>query len=78
MPPHNLTYTCTQRALVWVGLFNAGSALSRMPRCNALFRHLAAAMGTVAWAGAEWVMRQTQHPACRSRRGTGLLRPLGQ
>ena len=61
MPPHNLTYTCIGAALLWVGWFgfNAGSALaSNAQAANAFVTtHLAAAMGTVAWAGAEWVMR---------------------
>src|SRR4029077_990080 len=61
MPPHNLTYTCIGAALLWVGWFgfNAGSALaSNALAVNAFVeRHLAAAAGTVAWAGAEWVLR---------------------
>lgn len=61
MPPHNLTYTCIGAALLWVGWFgfNAGSALaSNAQAANAFVTtHLAAAAGTVAWAGAEWVMR---------------------
>ena len=61
MPPHNLTYTCIGAALLWVGWFgfNAGSALeSNALAANAFVTtHLAAAAGTVAWAGAEWVMR---------------------
>jgi Amt family ammonium transporter len=61
MPPHNLTYTCIGAALLWVGWFgfNAGSALeSNALAANAfVVTHLAAATGTVAWAGAEWIMR---------------------
>ncbi|MEX2287211.1 MAG: ammonium transporter [Planctomycetaceae bacterium] len=61
MPPHNLTYTCIGAALLWVGWFgfNAGSALtSGAAAANAfLATHLAAAMGTVAWAGLEWLTR---------------------
>ncbi len=61
MPPHNLTYTCIGAALLWVGWFgfNAGSALeSNALAANAFVTtHLAAAAGTVAWAGAEWVLR---------------------
>lgn len=61
MPPHNLTYTCIGAALLWVGWFgfNAGSALgSNAQAVNAFVAtHLAAAAGTVAWAGAEWVQR---------------------
>lgn len=61
MPPHNLTYTCVGAALLWVGWFgfNAGSALeSNALAANAFVAtHLAAAAGTVAWAGAEWLLR---------------------
>jgi Amt family ammonium transporter len=61
MPPHNLTYTCIGAALLWVGWFgfNAGSALeSNALAANAFVTtHMAAAAGTVAWAGAEWVLR---------------------
>jgi Amt family ammonium transporter len=61
MPPHNLTYTCIGAALLWVGWFgfNAGSALeSNALAANAFVAtHLAAAAGTVAWAGMEWIQR---------------------
>jgi Amt family ammonium transporter len=61
MPPHNLTYTCTGAALLWVGWFgfNGGSALaSNALAVNAFVAtHLAAAAGTVAWAGMEWIQR---------------------
>jgi Amt family ammonium transporter len=61
MPPHNLTYTCSGAALLWVGWFgfNAGSALeSNALAANAFVTtHMAAAAGTVAWAGAEWLLR---------------------
>jgi len=61
MPPHNLTYTCVGAALLWVGWFgfNAGSALeSNASAANAFVAtHLAAAAGTVAWAGMEWLQR---------------------
>lgn len=61
MPPHNLTYTCVGAALLWVGWFgfNAGSALEANALAANAFvaTHLAAAAGTVAWAGAEWVQR---------------------
>jgi len=61
MPPHNLTYTCIGAALLWVGWFgfNAGSALAATPRAANAFvaTHLAAAAGTVAWAGIEWLKR---------------------
>jgi Amt family ammonium transporter len=61
MPPHNLTYTCIGAALLWVGWFgfNGGSALeSNALAANAFVAtHLAAAAGTVAWAGMEWLQR---------------------
>ncbi|MBS0266532.1 MAG: ammonium transporter [Planctomycetes bacterium] len=61
MPPHNLTYTCIGAALLWVGWFgfNGGSALAANPLAVNAFvaTHLAAAAGTLAWAGAEWVLR---------------------
>ena len=61
MPPHNLTYTCTGAALLWVGWFgfNAGSALGSSAQAANAFvaTHMAAAAGVLAWAGAEWVQR---------------------
>lgn len=61
MPPHNLTYTCIGAALLWAGWFgfNAGSALGSSAQAANAFvaTHLAAAAGTIAWAGAEWVQR---------------------
>ena len=61
MPPHNLTYTCIGAALLWVGWFgfNAGSAgAANALAANAFVTtHLAAAAGTVAWAGIEWIKR---------------------
>ena len=61
MPPHNLTYTCIGAAMLWVGWFgfNAGSALgASMLAVNAFVAtHLAAAAGTVVWAGLEWILR---------------------
>ena len=61
MPPHNLTYTCVGAALLWVGWFgfNAGSALAANALAANAFvaTHLAAAAGTVAWAGLEWILR---------------------
>ncbi|MBI3862363.1 MAG: ammonium transporter [Planctomycetia bacterium] len=61
MPPHNMTYTCIGAALLWVGWFgfNAGSALAANALAVNAFvsTHLAAAAGTVAWAGAEWALR---------------------
>lgn len=61
MPPHNLTYTCTGAAMLWVGWFgfNAGSALRADELAVNAFvaTHLAAAAGTVVWAGLEWILR---------------------
>ena len=61
MPPHNLTYTCIGAALLWVGWFgfNAGSALAATPLAANAFvaTHMAAAAGTVSWAGVEWLKR---------------------
>lgn len=62
MPPHNLTYTCIGAALLWVGWFgfNAGSALgvtSKLAVNAFVATHLAAAAGTVVWAGLEWILR---------------------
>ena len=61
MVPHNLTYTCVGAAMLWVGWFgfNAGSAGgSTVQAANAFVAtHLAAAAGTVAWAGMEWMLR---------------------
>jgi ammonium transporter, Amt family len=61
MPPHNLTYTCIGAALLWVGWFgfNAGSALASTAQAANAFvaTHMAAAAGTVAWAGMEWIQR---------------------
>jgi len=61
MPPHNLTYTCIGAALLWVGWFgfNAGSAMAANALAANAFvaTHLAAAAGTVSWAGIEWLKR---------------------
>ena len=61
MPPHNLTYTCIGAAMLWVGWFgfNAGSALgaSKLAVNAFVATHLAAAAGTVVWAGLEWILR---------------------
>jgi len=59
MPPHNLTYTCTGAALLWVGWFgfNAGSALAANEVAINAFvaTHFAAAAGVLAWSIAEWI-----------------------
>jgi Amt family ammonium transporter len=61
MVPHNLTYTCVGAAMLWVGWFgfNAGSALGATAQAVNAFvaTHMAAAAGTVAWAGMEWIQR---------------------
>ena len=61
MPPHNLTYTTTGAALLWVGWFgfNAGSALAASEQAASAFvaTHFAAAAGGLAWAGMEWITR---------------------
>ncbi len=61
MPPHNLTYTTIGAALLWVGWFgfNAGSALAADDIAASAFAatHFAAAAGTLAWAGMEWITR---------------------
>lgn len=61
MPPHNLTYTYIGAAMLWVGWFgfNAGSAVaaSKLAANAFVATHLAAAMGTVVWAGLEWFFR---------------------
>lgn len=61
MPPHNLTYTAIGATMLWVGWFgfNGGSALSSGAQAvNALFAtHMAAATGTLTWAGLEWIFR---------------------
>jgi Amt family ammonium transporter len=61
MPPHNLTYTAMGAAMLWVGWFgfNAGSALMADDIAANAFvaTHLAAAAGTLAWAGMEWITR---------------------
>jgi Amt family ammonium transporter len=61
MPPHNLTYTFIGATMLWVGWFgfNAGSALEANGQAVYAFvaTHLAAATGTLAWAGLEWLQR---------------------
>lgn len=61
MPPHNLTYTTIGAAMLWVGWFgfNSGSALAADGIASSAFvtTHFAAAAGTLAWAGMEWLLR---------------------
>ncbi len=58
MPPHNLGYTVTGAALVWVGWFgfNAGSELGAdgIAGMALLVTHIAAAAAALAWMGVEW------------------------
>jgi ammonium transporter, Amt family len=61
MPPHNLTYTVLGAGMLWVGWFgfNAGSELASDGLASSAFcvTHFAAAAGTLAWAGMEWITR---------------------
>jgi Amt family ammonium transporter len=61
MPPHNLTYTVLGAGMLWVGWFgfNAGSELASDGLASSAFcaTHFAAAAGTLAWAGMEWLTR---------------------
>ncbi len=61
MPPHNLTFTFIGATMLWVGWFgfNAGSAGAANAQAVSAFvaTHIAAAVGTLAWAGIEWVNR---------------------
>ncbi len=61
MPPHNLTYTFIGATMLWVGWFgfNAGSAGAANPQSVYAFvsTHMAAATGTLTWAGIEWFKR---------------------
>jgi Amt family ammonium transporter len=61
MPPHNLTYTATGAAMLWVGWFgfNAGSALNASGLAASAFcaTHFAAAAGGLTWAAMEWITR---------------------
>ena len=58
-PPHNLTMTLLGAGLLWVGWFgfNAGSALGSngLAALALVNTHVAAGVGAVAWAGAEWL-----------------------
>jgi Amt family ammonium transporter len=61
MPPHNLPFTVIGSAMLWVGWFgfNAGSELASDGLASSAFcvTHFAAAAGTLAWAGMEWITR---------------------
>ncbi|HMJ14245.1 MAG TPA: ammonium transporter [Polyangiaceae bacterium] len=58
-PPHNLTMTLLGAGLLWFGWFgfNAGSALAAngLASLALVNTHIAAAMGALAWGGAEWL-----------------------
>ena len=59
MPPHNLPMTVMGASMLWVGWFgfNAGSALTAGGAAGMamLVTHLAAASGSLAWMGMEWL-----------------------
>ncbi len=61
MPPHNLVLTVIGASLLWVGWFgfNAGSAGAADGRAGMamLVTQVAAAVGALAWMGAEWARR---------------------
>ena len=61
MPPHNLPFTVTGAAMLWVGWFgfNAGSALSSGALATSAFvaTHIAAAAATLSWMLTEWIGR---------------------
>jgi Amt family ammonium transporter len=61
MPPHNLTYTTIGATMLWFGWFgfNGGSELASDGLAASAFAvtHFAAAAGTLAWAGMEWISR---------------------
>jgi ammonium transporter, Amt family len=62
MPPHNLTYTTTGVAMLWIGWFgfNAGSgfAANELAAQAAVVTHLSASAGALTWAGTEWILRR--------------------
>jgi Amt family ammonium transporter len=61
MPPHNLPFTVTGAAMLWVGWFgfNAGSALGAGGLATSAFvaTNTAAAAAALGWMGAEWLSR---------------------
>ena len=61
MPPHNLPFTVTGAAMLWVGWFgfNAGSALSSGALATSAFvaTHIATAAATLSWMFTEWLSR---------------------
>ncbi len=61
MPPHNLVYTLTGAALLWVGWFgfNAGSALAAdgLAGMAMAVTQIATAAAALAWMICEWLLR---------------------
>ncbi len=61
MPPHNLTFTVTGAALLWVGWFgfNAGSAVAADGRAGMAMTvtQLATATAALAWMSSEWMVK---------------------
>jgi ammonium transporter, Amt family len=61
MLPHNVTLTLLGAGLLWFGWFgfNAGSALKANESASMAFvvTHMAAAVGAMAWALAEWIIK---------------------
>ncbi len=61
MPPHNLVYTLTGAALLWVGWFgfNAGSALAAdgVAGMAMAVTQIATAAAALAWMVCEWLLR---------------------
>ena len=62
MAPHNLVYSLTGAALLWVGWFgfNAGSAVAANGRAGMAMAvtQIATAMAALAWMFAEWVVHR--------------------
>ena len=61
MPPHNLTFTVTGAALLWVGWFgfNAGSAVAADGRAGMAMTvtQLATAVAALSWMFTEWMAK---------------------
>ena len=72
-PPHNLPFAVIGASLLWFGWFgfNAGSALGAngLATSAMLATHMAAAVATLTWVIAEWIMSgETYHAWRRVRR----------